>query len=501
MLKRFLEMALDSHLIMESHKEDTIQNLSGRREMNNMKPEQTPVTFKLDLDLRNYLWEYKTCMGCAMCKYGDWTYVPSAEEYDFSWICPEWEWGVMDHYGTAGRIKTVGALLTGDLPVDEPTIREVVYRCHLCGGCEVSCKRNLDLEILMMHESLMVHLVNAGVGPMPQHKTLAERIKRSGNYFGKEMKERMTWAKGGVKVAKKADLLYFVGCYAAYKYPAIATSVGEILNKAKIPFILMDGQRCCGYKLFTTGLVSDVTTTAKNTIRKINDLGVKQVVTECADCYRMLKVEYPKVLNIATKDLGFEVLHIAEYAARLITEGDIKPKKEFSEKVVYHDPCGLGRLSEPWIPWEGIRDGNDWGMLKPPREFRRGTNGCYEPPRDILRNIPGIELFEMRRHHHNAFCSGSCGGVREAYPKQQAFVSDVRVREANYLGAETIVTANPRTLEVFDESLVRMRTDGISKNIKEVRDRFVGSEKSLGVTKLHVKQVRDLAVLLASAIR
>ncbi|MDY7034700.1 MAG: (Fe-S)-binding protein [Thermodesulfobacteriota bacterium] len=468
--------------------------------MNEMRPEPRPVTFKLDLDLRNYLWEVKTCTGCAMCKYGDWTYVPSAEEYDFSWICPEWEWGVMDHYGTTGRVKTVGSLLMGDLPVDYPTIKEVAYRCHLCGGCEVSCKRNLDLEILMMHEALLVHLVNAGVGPMPQHKVLAEKIKRTGNYFGEDAKDRMTWAKEGVNVSQKADLLYFVGCYAAYKYPLIARSVTKILDAAQVPFMLMEEQSCCGYKLFSTGLLSDVRAAAKNTITKINDLGVSQVVTECADCYRMLKVEYPKVLEMNTRDLGFEVLHIAEYADRLIKDGAIKPRNEFPEKVAYHDPCSLGRLSEPWITWEGIRDAEDWGKLKPRREFRRGTAGCYKPPRDILRAIPGTELIEMRRHHHNAVCSGSCGGVREAFPKQQSFVTDVRVREANYVGAETIVTANPRTFEVFDESLTRMKKGGMSKNIAEVKERFAGVEKSVSVTTLNVKRVRDLAVLLASAI-
>jgi Fe-S oxidoreductase len=469
-------------------------------EMDEIKAKPEPAIFKLDLDLRNYHWETKTCCNCAMCKYGDWTYVPSPEEYDFSWICPEWEWGVMDHYGTAGRTKIVGGLLSGDLAVDDPVLKEMVYRCHLCGGCDVSCKRNLDLEMLMMHEALMVHLVNAGMGPMPQHKILAERINRTGNYFGKEAKERMAWAKEGVKVAEKAELLYFVGCYAAYKYPTIAKSVTKILNVANVPFMLMEGQGCCGYKLFTMGLLSDVTVGAKHTIKRINELGVKQVVTDCADCYRMLKVEYPKVLNMATKDLGFEVLHIAEYANQLIKEGKIKVKKEFGEKVTYHDPCGLGRLSEPWIPWEGLRDGEDWGKLKPRREFRRGTNGCYEPPRDILRSIPGIDLIEMRRHHFNAICSGSCGGVREAFPEQQAFLTDVRLREANYVGAETIVTANPRTLEVFEESLARMKIGGMRNNIREVKERFIGGEKSLGVISLNVKRVRDLASLLASAI-
>ena len=459
-----------------------------------------PVTFKLDLDLRNYLWEAKTCTGCAMCKYGDWIYVPSADVYDFSWICPEWECGVMDHYGTAGRIKILGAVFSGDLKLDDPTIREIVYKCHLCGGCDMGCKRNLDLEILMMHESLLVQLVKEGIGPLPEHRVLADRIKRSGNYYGKEETERMDWSKDGLNVADKADLLYFVGCYGGYKYPAIAKSVGKILNIAKVPFVLMQGQRCCGYKPFCAGLVSDVAVIAKAAIKRINDLGVKEVVTECADCYRMLKVEYPKLLGIGTKDLGFEVYHIAEYADRLIKDGAIKPVKEFAEKVTYHDACGLGRLSEPWIPWEGIRDADDWGRLKPKRDIRRGKNGCYEPPRDILKSIPGIELIEMLRHHHNAVCSGSCGGVREAYPEEQEFATDVRMREANYVGAETVVVANPRTYEVFEESLARMKNGGMAKNIAEIKERFVGSNKSLGLTSFGVKRVRDLASFLASSI-
>lgn len=43
--------------------------------------------------------------------------------------------------------------------------------------------------------------------------------------------------------------------------------------------------------MFTTGLVSDLKTVADSLVQKINDLDVKKVVTECADCYRMLKVE------------------------------------------------------------------------------------------------------------------------------------------------------------------------------------------------------------------
>jgi len=367
----------------------------------------------------------------------------------------------------------------------------------------MACKRNLELEPLMMHQSLKTFLVDRGLGPMPEHKAIAETIKRKGNYFGEEPDGRMAWIEAGkIDVAEKADVLYFVGCYAGYKYPEIAQAVGKVLNKAKVPFMVMPAQKCCGYIPYVTGLVKDATATARMTVEQIRNKKVKTVVVECADCYRMLKVEYPKLLEIATKDLGFEVLHFAEYADRLIKNGTIKLKKDLKAKVTYHDPCGLGRLSDPWIPWEGIRDAEDWGKLKPPRVFRRGAEGCYEPPRDILRSIPGVELVEMTRHHHNAFCSGSCGGVREVFPYQQKFETDVRLREANFTGAEVLVTANPRTHEVFTESFARFQNGGLQKNIEEIEKRFSGTPdfKSLKVTELNIKSIQDLSVLLASLI-
>ncbi|MDY7036000.1 MAG: (Fe-S)-binding protein [Thermodesulfobacteriota bacterium] len=467
------------------------------------KDRPKPVTFRLDFDLRNYLWESKVCLACAMCKYGDWIYVASPDVYDFGWICPMWEWGVADHYGTTGTARLVNALLCGDIEPEYPTVKDVAYRCHLCGGCDMACKRNLELEPLMMHHALRVFLVDSGIGPMSAHKNISERIKRKGNYFGREPGERMAWAReGDVKVAEKSDVLYFPGCYAAYKYPEISQSVATILNKADRPFMLMEGQGCCGYIPFVSGLIKEATATAARSVKQIRDKGVKTVICECADCYRMLKVEYPKMLDIDTKDLGYEVVHSSEYFDRLIKEGSIRPSKEFKSKTTYHDPCGLGRLSESWTPWEGIRDPDDWSKLKPPRNFRRGAEGCYEPPRDVLRSIEGLDLVEMYRHHHNAFCSGSCGGVREAFPEQQKFETDVRLREANYTGAEVLVTANPRSYDIFNESLSRLQSGGMLKNIEEIERRFSGTYtfKSLKEKELHLKDIQDLNVLLASVI-
>ena len=70
-------------------------------------------------------------------------------------------------------------------------------------------------------------------------------------------------------------------------------------------------------------------------------------------------------------------------------------------------------------------------------------HGVYEPPRDLLKAIPGVELVEMVRHHDNAWCCGSGGGVREAFPDFALWTAGERLREAATTGAQGIVAACP----------------------------------------------------------
>jgi len=418
------------------------------------------MTMKLDLNMENYAWETRCCMGCAFCKYGDWIYVPS--QHDFSWICPEWQYGQFDNWGACGRTRIVNGLLYGDIEYEDPNVLENAYKCFNCGACDMACKRNLDLEILMMNQSLKVALVDRGIGPMPAHKQITARIERTGNYFGSEQSERQDWLNGDIKVAKKADVLFFVGCTASFVDKEVAQASARLMSKAGVRFMVLEEETCCGNLLFNTGQLEKFKKGAKINLEKIRATGAKTVVCCCADCLRNLKVEYPKALDMGTNELGFEVLHISELAATLVKEGKLKAKKEMPMKVTYHDACSLGRMSEPWIAWEGIRTGGDispkgWGQLNPPREWRRGNKGCYEPPRDLLRGIPGVELVEMLRHHNNAYHSGEGGGVKEAFPEVALFAADWRVKEAGLTGASAIVTPCVHSKEMLAGAVMRVK--------------------------------------------
>jgi Fe-S oxidoreductase len=202
------------------------------------------------------------------------------------------------------------------------------------------------------------------------------------------------------------------------------------------------------------GYEGELTKYAEHNTELLKVAGVKTVVTPCADCYYAFKVLYDKI----GKKLPVEVLHITEYLARLINEGKLRPSRSIPMTVTYHDPCNLGRKGEPYIHWEGVRtrEPTEPTLHVPPKEFRRGTYGIYEPPRDVLRSIPGLRLAEMERIKEYAWCCGAGGGVKDLYPEFAIWSAQERITEAEATGAEAIVTACPWCKRNF--------TDAISQN-------------------------------------
>ena len=167
--------------------------------------------------------------------------------------------------------------------------------------------------------------------------------------------------------------------------------------------------------------------------------GVETVVTSCADGYHAFKRLYP--------ELGSQVrvFHTVEFLADLIKEGKIRFRSEIPLVVTYHDPCHLGRQGEPYVPWDGVevKIKNQIVVYEPTRPRYNGAWGVYDPPREILGRIPGVELVEMERIREYSWCCGAGGGVREAYPEYSQWTASERIAEAKASGAEALVSACP----------------------------------------------------------
>lgn len=403
--------------------------------------------FTLGLNLDDYRYESRHCDGQNHCRWIDLNHLAGV---DFSWRCPPWQKEGFTAFGAAGRCHQVYQILMGRLDITDPSLRDQVYQDMLCGACDTGCKRNMDLEIQLMLESLRARLVEKGNGPMPQHIPVTKNIETTRNYYGMPQRNRGDWIPKDIKVSSEADILYFTGCKASFSNTEIATATARIINSAGVNFMLLKDEPCCGHFVFITGQIEKARKLAQDNLKLIRNSGAKLVVFSCAECYKAVKVDYPKLLGFATSDLGFEVKHITELADEWVKEERLKFQNRIDLKLTYHDACNLGRLSEPWIPWEGTR--GDWSRLDPPRTMRRGLKGVYKSPRDLLTAIPGIELVEMIRHHDNAWCCGNDGGVKEAFPELSSWTANERMREAASTGAQAIVAACPACKENFNDA-------------------------------------------------
>jgi len=397
-------------------------------------------TTKVSLDvsnLNNFTYDMSRCIKCKGCYWVEHTYQPGAR---FATRCPSNVWNDFDSYGAFGKMR-IGLAVAEQRIEWTPSLLEIIYADPLCGACDIGCKRNLDLEVELTLEALRVKAVQDGKGPLPVHKKIAQNIAKAHNLYGAPHEGRKKWVTSDIQVADKADLLYFVGCTASYQSKEIAQATAKILNGAKAPFMLMPDEWCCGNTLQSVGMLDEARELAKRNVEMVKSTGAKTVLLSCAEGYRMWKVEYPKLLNIATADLGFSVVHLVEFVDDAFKKGSLKLTKPVDLRLTYHDSCSISRLADPWTPWSGERG---WmGTVSPPLRRRRGTHGLYAQPRNVITSIPGVKFVEMIRTRENAFCCGAGRGTKEAFPNLAASSAKHRLEEVKEVGAEALVSACP----------------------------------------------------------
>lgn len=388
-------------------------------------------------DLNNFVYDMSRCIKCKGCYWVEHTYMPGVR---FSERCPSNVWNDFDSYGAFGKMRIGTAVAEGKLEWTDKLL-EIIYADPLCGACDVGCKRNLDLEIELTLEALRIKAVKDGAGPMPAHKKIAKNIATKHNQFGSPHENRKKWITKDIKVAEKADMVYFVGCAASYKSPEIARATAKIINATGNKFMLMADEWCCGNTLYSVGMIDEARELAKRNVAAVKKSGAKTLITSCAEGYRMWKVDYPKMLGIATADLGFNVIHLVEFASDAISKGKLKLKKPVDIRFTYHDSCGVSRLSDPWTPWKGERG---WmGMVSPKLQRRRGRSGLYKEARNIFSAIPGAKFVEMPRTRENAFCCGAGRGTLAAFPDLAISSAKYRMEEVKEVSAEVLVSACP----------------------------------------------------------
>jgi Fe-S oxidoreductase len=278
----------------------------------------------------------------------------------------------------------------------------------------------------------------------------------NGNPWNLARMDRAAWSDGlGIAtMAEKpaAPVLFWVGCAASYDDRAkkIARATAKLLKQAGVDFaILGQEENCTGDPARRAGnefLFAMLAEGNAATLKGYKEQGgIKTIITTCPHCFNTLKNEYP--------DFGatFEVVHHTDYLLGLLAEKKLVPNKAVNGvaanggatmKVVYHDSCYLGRY-----------------------------NGVYEPPREILRRIPGVELVEADYwNKQRGLCCGA-GGAQMFMEEQNANRVNIK-RSLQLIDALGPIPANAgkeaNTIASACPFCMTMLTDGLkSKSLED----------------------------------
>ncbi|MCL4488173.1 MAG: (Fe-S)-binding protein [Chloroflexi bacterium] len=353
---------------------------------------------------------FKRCFQCGLC----------------DTVCP---WNRVTTFSMRKLVREATFGLT-DIETED------IWRCTTCGRCPQQCPRDvqqIESGVALRRVATQYEVYAKGASPL---RAIKSNLNAQGNPFGEDREKRTAWTEGlDVKpFAEGMEILYFPCCYLSYdpRLKKVARATANILNSAGVDFgILGAEQNCCGESIRKTGDEELFKKLAKGNIKAFIDRGVTKILVSSPHCYHTLKNEYSQFR------VNFEVVHISQYLDELAKEGRLQIKKGLADKLTYHDPCYLGR-----------------------------HNGVYDEPREILKQIPGVQFNELPESRSDSLCCGGGGGrVWMETPKSERF-SDLRIGQALEVGAEVLATSCPYCITMFEDS---RKTMDVTEKI-EVKD-------------------------------
>jgi len=315
---------------------------------------------------------------------------------------------------------TVKSMIGGAITEDE------IWACTTCGACQEVCPVNIEhiRKIIELRRNLVLEQ-----SKMPESGQLMLRnMQQRGHPWAgvQSMRLRGDWTSElDVKILAEGDTihtLFWVGCTGALveRNVKATLAMARILKAARVDFgVLGDAETCCGDPARRTGYEFQFQMMAEQNIEMFKSFGIKEIITTCPHCYNTMKHEYPRYGG------DFKVIHYTEFLNDLIKKSKLKLPHPLNASLTYHDACYLGRY-----------------------------NDIYNEPRQILKAIPQARLVEMERSKEMGFCCGGGGGLMwiEEQPGTTK-INQMRLEDVLKTKAETVVTACPYCLQMFEDAI------------------------------------------------
>lgn len=366
--------------------------------------------------------KWADCVHCGMCLEA----------------CPTYEQTGQEQHSPRGRVHLIKSVAEGKLVVDE-AFADPVFVCLDCRACTTACPADVDvgglieeargqvrqampltgwkgavsktfLEGIFPHQnrlnslgSLLKFYQKSGIqkvvrktgliNVMPKHLVEMESIMPEiGTPVQKKYKNQdVIKAKGETK----HEVSMLTGCIMDVMFSDINESTINVLTRNGNDVAIPKNQTCCGALHVHAGDRETGRKLAKQNIEAFKDS--EKIITNAAGCGCMLK-EYPELFredpewHEKAEEFSKKVEDVSKY---LYDTGYEKPKAELNKRITYHDACHLAH-------GQGIR----------------------EEPRDLLINIPGVEMVHMPNSDR---CCGSAGIYNITNPEMAGAVLESKM--------------------------------------------------------------------------
>ncbi len=215
---------------------------------------------------------------------------------------------------------------------------------------------------------------------------------------------------------KRYRVALLTGCVQSVFFSGTNEATARVLAENGCEVVIPRNQGCCGALSVHSGRLSEGRDFARVLIRSFEDLDVDAVIVNSAGCGSTMK-EYGEILGDdpvfaeRARKISEKTRDVMEFLGDIGLAGELKA---LDLKIAYQDACHLGHAQR-----------------------------IKEQPRNVLRQIPGIEFTELPE---SELCCGSAGIYNMVEPDMSRRLLERKLRHLKETGADCLVAGNPGCL-------------------------------------------------------
>jgi len=309
---------------------------------------------------------------------------------------------------------------------------EDLWNCTSCGACMQECpvmNEHVPAIVSMRRSKVMME------SDFPEElQTVFANLENNGAPWAFSPLERADWANGlNIPLASEKmefDVLYWVGCAGSFDDRAKKVSVAftKLLQKADVDFAILGTEESCNGDLARrTGNEYLADMLIQQNVEILKQYKFNKIVVTCPHCFNTFKNEYPEF------DAKYEVIHHSQFLNELVKQNKLKLANDKKINIAYHDSCYLGRY-----------------------------NNIYDEPRQLLKEIPKINIIEPDKTKSKGFCCGAGGG--------QMFMEEHIGTRVNNERTEQLLKSSPDCIALNCPFCLTMIEDGLkAKDVENVQ--------------------------------